>query len=86
MSFGVTHIQDSLLLPASFENAVLLLMPAHGYVTNPNKPKGEVPARAFYKAALLYARALHVLYFLLMDANPDKFGSGGFGDFLAVKV
>lgn len=84
--FGVTHVQDGLLLTASFEDAVLLLVGARRYVANPNMLKGGLTARAFNKEALQCARLLHVLYSSIMDSNADKIGSGVFGDFLAVDV
>lgn len=86
--FEVTHIHDGLFLAAFSEDSVILLMTPHRYVTNPNQPRGEIlaNAKAFYRAALRYFRALHVLYSLIMNANHEKFGSGGFRDFLAVKV
>lgn len=79
--FGDTHIQDSFLLPASSEDSVLLLRAMHRYVTNPNKPNRDFPARPFYRVALPYVRALHVLYSLDMNTNAISLGLAASGIF-----
>lgn len=55
-------------------------------MTYPNQLKGVFWPRTFYKAALRYVRALYVLYSSIIYAKAWKFGSGGFWDFLAVKI
>lgn len=61
-------------------------MTAHRYVTKPDKLKAEFPAEAFYRAALRYVQALHVLYSSITDGSPDEYESGASHLSLALKV
>lgn len=84
--FRISYIQSYFLLATGFEDSGRSLMASHRNVNNPNKRKGAFPASAFHRTALLYIRAWHIHFSLPTDASPDKLGTDGFRDFLAVKL